>query len=47
MAIEVDDGVTFVDFLSLGVGVGICGLGLRGEIYEHARSIGRCSNPLE
>lgn len=47
MAIEVHDGVAFVDFLGLGIWGWILGLGLRGEIYEHARSIGRCSNPLE
>ena len=47
LAIEVHDGVCFVDFLSLGVWGCIGGLGLRGEIYEHARRVGRCSNPLE
>ena len=47
MAIEVHDGVAFVDFLGLGIWGWVLGLGLRGEIYEHARSIGRCSNPLE
>lgn len=47
MAIEVHLGMAFVDFLRVGVWGWNLGLGLRGEIYEHARSIGRCSNPLE
>lgn len=47
MAIKVDDRMTFAAFLWLCVWGGIGWLWLRGEIYEHARSIGQRSNPLE